>query len=191
MIPIQPSKEEDYFRDDKIVMDFIKLPCWTGMSTGFYNICLNSENAAREIVGLPPMDGTKFVYRPYHTFSPMFKSVNKYVNSKLNHHWFTDTCTQRRSQRNLTQYLYINYLFHVGRCITEVPSFKHIYHPLKDDPTAPKDISEETFASLFNGIEQVSNICINDNYYPDIEKLKPIAYSKLDRFIGNKSKYEL
>lgn len=195
MVPIHPSVSTDYFIDDKVVMDFIKTPYqswYAKASSGFYNICVSGENFARQLVGKNPIPYNDYTYRPVHTISPMLKTMNSYVYSQLSKDQIKKTCSIIRNRDNFNQYLYIDYLYHIGKLIIKDIKFKYISSYNRFLENAP-DITPEKFKLMFEGLEDIQTICINDYYFPpkEINKYIKIANDFLESVLPLKSKYEV
>lgn len=118
MFPVAPCAEDDFFSQDQIHIGFHK--CLWGNSM-YKKICRNSDRLAQEAAGVKPT--CRFV-RPQHTCSPMFKSVNEQL-FRLKESQILPTLSAIRNSQNLTQYLYLDYLYYMGRASGKKISNKH------------------------------------------------------------------
>lgn len=112
MFPVSPCREEDFFRDGKIVIGFSTHLLATGM---YKRQCRNSDRLARKALGL---GHTPFFIRPQHICSPMFRSACEEVYAKMRTEIFS-TVSQVRTMDNLNQYLFLDYMYHQGKAIRE------------------------------------------------------------------------
>lgn len=112
MFPVAPCKEEDFFRDGKIVIGFSHHIFAGGM---YKRQCRNSDRMARKALGRG--SGLLFV-RPQHICSPMLRSASEEVFEKMRDEIYS-TLSQVRTMDNLNQYLFLDYLYHQGRAIRE------------------------------------------------------------------------
>lgn len=197
MIPIHPSVSTDYFADDKVVMDFKKIiynDTDFKNRPGFYSICANSENAAREMLGLDLLSYFNYTWRAEHTISPMFKSINKLVYSKLKQKDIRNTCSISRTKFNLNQYLYLDYLYHIDKVIIKELSFKYIPSIYWNKAFNFYPSGTEWFKNEFDGLDTIKNICINDYKFNDPEiagQCIQIANDYLETVLPHKSKFEI
>ena len=112
MFPVAPCKEEDFFRDGKIVIGFSHHIFAGGM---YKRQCRNSDRMARMALG---RGSGLFFVRPQHICSPMLRSASEEVFEKMRDEIYS-TLTQVRTMDNLNQYLFLDYLYHQGRAIRE------------------------------------------------------------------------
>ena len=195
MIPIHPSAPTDYFIDNNIIMGYLKMnyeDWFTRASGRFYDICSNSENLARTLVGKEIIEYKKYTWRPEHSISPMLKTLNDFVYKNITNKWKDSTCTTIRNGSNLNQYLYLDYAYHINRLIVHPCNYAYITPPKRWDYNAP-DITPDIFLSMLNNAKHVSTICINDAFFPpnDIKTYIDIADKFLLSLLPDKSKFEL
>lgn len=112
MFPVAPCKEEDFFRDGKIVIGFSHHIFAGGM---YKRQCRNSDRMARMALG---RGSGLFFVRPQHICSPMLRSASEEVFEKMRDEIYS-TLSQVRTMDNLNQYLFLDYLYHQGRAIRE------------------------------------------------------------------------
>ncbi len=120
MFPLLPCSETDFFRGDKGVLRFS--PMFIVGGNMFRRICRNSDALARKAAGLPPSG--RFL-RPQHICSPMQRSLCEELFRKTEDE-IRASISRTRNAGNLTQYLYLDYMFYKGRMIDEKISNKHI-----------------------------------------------------------------
>ena len=112
MFPVAPCQESDFFRDGKIVIGFSHHLFAGGM---YKRQCRNSDRMARKALGL----GNGFLFiRPQHICSPMFRSSCEEVFEIMREDIYA-TVSQLRTMANLNQYLFLDYMFHQGKAISE------------------------------------------------------------------------
>ncbi|HBH09129.1 MAG TPA: hypothetical protein DDX40_06995 [Rikenellaceae bacterium] len=112
MFPVAPCKEEDFFRDGKIVIGFSHHIFAGGM---YKRQSRNSDRMARMALG---RGSGLFFVRPQHICSPMLRSASEEVFEKMRDEIYS-TLSQVRTRDNLNQYLFLDYLYHQGRAIRE------------------------------------------------------------------------
>lgn len=118
MYPMMECRAEDFFREGRGVI---------GMSSHFwpsnmYKIhCRNSYRAACQAIRKKP--GLCFL-RPQHICSPMLKSKCEELYGRLGKQ-INDSVTRVRSNDNLNQYLYLDYIYLRGKIINKRQSKKH------------------------------------------------------------------
>ena len=118
IFPLKECQPTEFFRNGKGVlgMSYHWLAC--GM---FKHICKNSDTLARRALGLRP--SLRFL-RPQHVCTPMLKSECEQLYD-LAEKEILASLTTTRSENNLNQYLFLDYMFLRGKIINERLSKKH------------------------------------------------------------------
>lgn len=175
LFPLQSCKPTDFFENGK---------CYLGMAHHllvwdmFKRICRNSDHLARKALGLKPQ---LCFLRPQHICTPMFKSECEELYNKMQDEILART-TRIRSKENVTQYIFLDYLYLKGRLINKRLSKKHF------------SVGISSISGLTNFIKNPTRqlACINDvklseERYAELRKALLNAFE--ERF-PHKSKYE-
>lgn len=145
IFPLLPCSPEDFFRGGKAVLGFRKCLLCTGQ---FRKQTRNSDHAALDAAGLPH----KLMFiRPQHTATTMLKSASKEVFDKMEAYLST-VISPLRTDRNVNQYIFLDYQKATGRAIDEPLSNKHISFA---------SATEEKLRSYFSSPTR-KLVCIND-----------------------------
>ena len=145
MFPVMDCTEEDFFRDGKSVIGFVRHLIPGGK---YKKRVRNSDIQARKALGMRP--GLFFV-RPQHTCSPMLRSESEKVYSFSEKNIF-EVVSRLRTTRNFNQYLFLDYLYYEGKTVRGKISNKHLSPAVHSPETIVSNIVSPT-AKL---------ICIND-----------------------------
>lgn len=176
MYPVGKCKPEDFFRQGKGVIGMSRHLFASGM---FKKICRNSDAMARRALRLKM---SCFFLRPQHICSPILRSECEYLYDILRDE-IRGTISRTRTARNVTQYLFLDYMYLQGKLINERISKRHF------------SVAIASVKSICRAIEspQRKLICINDVKINDERFLK--MHSMIHRAFENrfpqKSKYEL
>ena len=176
IFPLLPCKPTDFFRGGKGILGMSHhLLAWDM----FKKICRNSDTKAREALGLKP----RYCFlRPQHTCQPMLKSEIKSVYDKLEKD-ILGSMTPTRTEKNLNQYLYLDYMYLNGKIINERQSKKHF------------SVAWVSASKLRKFIEQPTHklTCINDVHLSEerYTVLRTTLIEAFERRMPNKSKYEI
>lgn len=118
VFPMQKCKPEDFFRNGKGILGMSRHWIAWGM---FKRICKKSDLLAHKALGKK----TSFRFlRPQHTCTPMLKSECKTLYSQIEP-YIKGSITRTRSEKNLSQYLFLDYMFLKGKITNERLSKKH------------------------------------------------------------------
>lgn len=118
MYPVGGCREEDYFRDGKIVIGFTRHI----LASGMYKIqCRNSDRMARKALGKP---ASLCFMRPQHICSPMLKSQCEELYDSMKPEILASV-SRLREEKNLNQYLFLDYMYHKGLAVPEKISNRH------------------------------------------------------------------
>lgn len=118
LIPVNPLAETDLFRGDKIVTRFSHHLFANNL---YKQQTKQSDCMARYAAGL--RNSCVFI-RPQHTITPMLQSVSQDVFARL-YSILQPHITPLRRKDNSNQYLYTDYLYHIGRVHLSPISTKH------------------------------------------------------------------
>lgn len=175
LFPVAECLAEDFFRNGKGVLGFKKHWLACGM---YKKICRNSDKVAREAAGLKP--SCSFL-RPQHICTAMLKSQCEAIYEAQKPQILA-SLTRTRTERNLTQYLFLNYQYYKGLMIPERISSKHCSLAV----TSPEKLKE----CILN--PQRSMLCINDVRLSDerFEILREAIVSAFETRFPDKSRFE-
>ena len=175
LFPVAECSPEDFFRNGKGVLGFKKHWLACGM---YKKICRNSDRVAREAAGLKP--SCAFL-RPQHICTAMLKSQCETLYEAQKPRILA-SLTRTRTERNLTQYLFLNYQYYKGLMIPERISSKHCSLAV----TSPEKLKE----CILN--PQRSMLCINDVRLSDerFEILRETIVSAFETRFPDKSRFE-
>ena len=118
LFPVSPLQESDLFRGDKIVTRFSHHLFATNL---YKQQTKRSDSMARIAAG---HNRSLIFIRPQHTITPMLQSVCAEVYSRLEP-LLRMHITPLRRKDNCNQYLYTDYLYHIGRVHLQTISTKH------------------------------------------------------------------
>ncbi|MCM1034157.1 MAG: stealth family protein [Paludibacter sp.] len=116
--PVAPLCPTDLFADDKIVVHLSRHLLAVGM---YKKQTRQSDRFARCAAGV---SAHYCFVRPQHTCTPMLKSNNAEVYARLVSK-LTPVISRLRSNENVNQYVYTDYLYYTGRIINKRISTKH------------------------------------------------------------------
>ena len=175
MYPIMDCVVSDFFEDGKIVMGFSRHLLKTGM---YKKQCFNSDALARRILGLPA--STKFI-RPQHTPTPMLKSACEYVYNEA-HGDIVQRLSALRTNDNVNQYIYPDFMFYKGNAVNRRLSNKHI--------SVAASTSRKIEKFLRNPDRKftcINDVDINENKYI---KMQSAIISSFENLFPDKSRFE-
>lgn len=175
MFPVKSCKPTDFFRGGKGVIGMCHHILASDM---FKRICRNSDRMARRALGLKP---SWLFLRPQHICSPMLKSecVRLYEQMKDE---ILASLTRVRTKDNLTQYLFLDYMYLRGMIIPERLSKQHF------------SVGITSTKRLRRFIEQPSRklVCVNDVRLSEERylSLRATLHEAFERRFPQKSKFE-
>ncbi len=177
MFPVGDCSPTDFFRGGKAVIGYYRHLFASNM---YKKICRNSDRLAREALGLKP---SVFFTRPQHICSPMLKSVCDEVYEKVNAQIRETSATRTRTENNLNQYLFLDYMNYKGLVINEKISNKHF------------SVSVASPESLRNFLQNPTRnlVCINDVHLSEkrYEALRDAILDAFESVFPEKSRFEL
>lgn len=176
IFPLSPCEATDFFRNGKGVLGMSRHLFSMGM---FRKICRNSNDLAYSLLGKQP----SFTFlRPQHVCTPMLKSEVTEVYEMAKEQILSSMSTTR-TDKNLNQYLYLDYMYLKGKLINERLSKKHF------------SVGIVSAQKLREFIEQPTHklTCINDVQLTEsrYEELRSTLLSAFNKILPERSKYEV
>jgi hypothetical protein len=176
MFPVGDCKSEDFFRDGKAVIEYYRHLFASGM---YKKICRNSDRLARKALGMKP---SCFFTRPQHICSPMLRSQCEELYARVENDIRKTSATRTRTEENLNQYLFLDYMNYKGLVLHDKISNKHFSVAVA---------SAESLRSFLN--QPTRNlVCINDVHLSEdrYETLRRAIIDAFESAFPVKSKYE-
>lgn len=176
MFPVGDCKSEDFFRDGKAVIGYYRHLFASGM---YKKICRNSDRLARKALGMKP---SCFFTRPQHICSPMLRSQCEELYARVENDIRKTSATRTRTEENLNQYLFLDYMNYKGLVLHDKISNKHFSVAVA---------SAESLRSFLNKPTR-NLVCINDVHLSE-ERYETLRRAVIDAFESAfpvKSKYE-
>ena len=176
MFPVGDCKPTDFFRDGRPVIGYYTHLFASGM---YKKICRNSDRLARKALGMKP---SCFFTRPQHICSPMLKSQCEELYAKVEDEIRKTSATRTRTEENLNQYLFLDYMNYKGLVIREKISNKH-FSVAVASPDSIRDFLHNPTRNL---------VCINDVRLSE-ERYEQLRGAILDAFqstFPSKSRFE-
>ena len=177
MFPVGDCRPTDFFRDGRPVIGYYTHLFAPGM---YKKICRNSDRLARKALGMKP---SCFFTRPQHICSPMLKSQCEELYAKVEDEIRKTSATRTRTEENLNQYLFLDYMNYKGLVIREKISNKH-FSVAVASPDSLRDFLHNPTRNL---------VCINDVRLSE-ERYEQLRGAILDAFqstFPSKSRFEL
>lgn len=177
MFPVGDCRPTDFFRDGRPVIGYYTHLFASGM---YKKICRNSDRLARKALGMKP---SCFFTRPQHICSPMLKSQCEELYAKVEDEIRKTSATRTRTEENLNQYLFLDYMNYKGLVIREKISNKH-FSVAVASPDSLRDFLHNPTRNL---------VCINDVRLSE-ERYEQLRGAILDAFqstFPSKSRFEL
>ena len=176
MFPVGDCKSEDFFRDGKAVIGYYRHLFASGM---YKKICRNSDRLARKALGMKP---SCFFTRPQHICSPMLRSQCEELYARVENDIRKTSATRTRTEENLNQYLFLDYMNFKGLVLHDKISNKHFSVAVA---------SAESLRSFLNKPTR-NLVCINDVHLSEerYESLRSAIIDAFESAFPGKSKYE-
>ena len=177
MFPVGKCKAEDFFRDGKPVIGYYTHLFASGM---YKKICRNSDRLARKVLGL---NASMFFTRPQHICSPMLRSECNELYGKVEPEIRKTSSERTRTEDNLNQYLFLDYMNYKGLVIREKISNKHFSVAVAS--------ADKLRAFLRNPSRSL--VCINDVHLSEkrYEELRGVILDAFEEALPVKSRFEL
>lgn len=176
MFPVMDCEPTDFFRDGKGVIGMYRHLFSTNM---YKKICRHSDNVARRLTG---KGSSLYFMRPQHICSPMLKSVcAELYDMNVDEIRKTSQC-RLRTEENLCQYVYIDYMYHKGLVVPDKISNRHFSVAV----ASPEKIRD----FLLNPDRKM--VCINDVRLNEkkYETLRSAIHSAFETRFPDKSRFE-
>ena len=177
MFPVGDCRPTDFFRDARPVIGYYTHLFASAM---YKKICRNSDRLARKALGMKP---SCFFTRPQHICSPMLKSQCEELYAKVEDEIRKTSATRTRTEENLNQYLFLDYMNYKGLVIREKISNKH-FSVAVASPDSLRDFLHSPTRNL---------VCSNDVRLSE-ERYEQLRGAILDAFqstFPSKSRFEL
>ena len=175
MFPMCPCEPTDFFRGGKGVIGMSRHLLAHDM---YKKICRNSDRLARKAVSKPRRC---WFLRPQHICSPMLRSECEALFGMVEPQ-IRASMTRVRTEDNLTQYLYLDYMFLRGRIIAERISKKHFSLAV----ASPEKL-KNFIANPSRKMTCINDVALSDERYTSLRSTLIEAFEK--RF-PTKSKFE-
>ena len=176
MFPVGDCKPEDFFRNGRPVIGYYRHFIAGNM---YKKICRNSDRLARKALGLMP---SFFFTRPQHICSPMLKSQCEELYSMVEEQVRRTSASRTRTENDLNQYLFLDYMNYKGMVIREKISNKHF---------SVSVASPESLEAFLRKPDR-NLVCINDVHLSEsrYEALHDAILNAFESVFPIKSKYE-
>lgn len=176
MFPVGDCKPEDFFRNGRPVIGYYRHFIAGNM---YKKICRNSDRLARKALGLKP---SFFFMRPQHICSPMLKSQCEELYSMVEEQVRRTSASRTRTENDLNQYLFLDYMNYKGMVIREKISNKHF---------SVSVASPESLEAFLRKPDR-NLVCINDVHLSEsrYEALHDAILNAFESVFPIKSKYE-
>ena len=176
IFPVAKCEPEDFFRQGRGVIGVSRHMLATGM---FKKICRNSDMLARKALNRKK---SCLFLRPQHICAPMLRSECERIYELMREEIFA-TLSRTRSEKNVTQYMFVNYMYLQGKIINERISKRHF------------SIAIAPCKLICRAIERPRRklICINDVKISDerYAMLHSMIHQAFKNRFPRKSKYEI
>ena len=165
IFPVGECKPEDFFVNGLPAIGYSTHILAANM---YKKICRNSDRLARKVLGIKP--SCRFI-RPQHICDPMLKSECEKLYSLAEPQIRETAATRIRTEENLNQYLYMDYVYYQGKAVNRKISSKHFSLSV----ASPKQLTE------FIANPTRNLVCINDVRLSE-ERYKLISKVLIDAF---------
>lgn len=175
IFPMRRCEPTDFFVDGKGIIGMNRHIFAFDM---FKRICRNSDRAARKALG---RRAALWFLRPQHICAPMLRSVCEHVYNTIKDDILA-SLTTTRTERNITQYLFTNYLYLDGRIIARRQPRRHFSVAI----ASPEKIT----SYLLNPDRRL--VCINDVRLSEerYDRMRTLLLEAFDKAFPAKSKFE-
>lgn len=175
MFPMRPCKPTDFFREGRGV---IGMSCHVVAHDMYKKICRNSDRLARKAAG---RRRRCWFLRPQHICSPMLRSECEALYGMVEPQ-IRNSMTRVRTEDNLNQYLYLDYMFLRGKIVRERLSKKHFSVGIASTAKLRRFVERPT-----KKLTCVNDVQLSEERYAELRKVLLDAFEV--RF-PQKSKYE-
>ena len=177
MFPVGKCKAEDFFREGKPVIGYYTHLFASGM---YKKICRNSERPARKVLGLK---ASMFFTRPQHICSPMLRSECNELYGKVESEIRKTSSERTRTEDNLNQYLFLDYMNYKGLVIREKISNKHF-----SVAVASPDKLRVFLRNPSRSLACINDVRLSEKRY---EELRGVILDAFEEALPVKSRFEL
>ena len=176
VFPLKKCEPTDFFVDGKGQLGISRHLLSIDM---FKKICRNSDVMARRALGMKP---SLFFLRPQHVCTPMIKSECEALYESVKDELHA-SITMTRTAKNVSQYVFLNYMYLNGTLQNNRLSKRHFSLGLTSTEKLRKFIINPT--KTFT--------CINDVQlsHERFEELRKVLIDAFETLLPNKSKYEI
>ena len=176
MFPVGKCCPEDFFRGGRPVIGYYKHLFASGM---YKQICRNSDKLARKALGIK---SSCIFTRPQHICSPMLKSECEELYEKVREDILNTTARKTRTEEDLNQYLFLDYMNYKGMVVHEKISNKHFSVGI----TSADSLKRFLLAPTRN------LVCINDVHLSEnrYEELRTAVHEAFEAAFPDKSRFE-
>ena len=176
MFPVGDCRPEDFFREGKAVIGYYIHLLASGM---YKKICRNSDRLARKVLGMKP---SCMFTRPQHICSPMLRSECEELYEKVKEQVLQTTARRVRTEYDLNQYLFLDYMNYKGKVINEKISNKHFSVAVASAGKLRNFLLNPT-----RNLVCINDVHLNENRY---EALRTAIHESFEAAFPHKSKYE-
>ena len=175
VFPLKKCEPTDFFVDGKGQLGMARHLLSVDM---FKKICRNSDRVARKALGKKP---SLIFLRPQHVCTPMIKSQCHELY-KLVEEDIRASITKTRTAKNISQYVYLNYMYLNGNLENRRLSKRHFSLGITS--------TEKLRRFLINPTKTFT--CLNDVQLSEerYEELRKVVLDAFETLFPNKSKYE-
>ena len=177
MFPVGNCKPTDFFREGKPVRGYYRHLFASGM---YKKICRNSDRIARRALGMKP---SCFFTRPQHICSPMLKSQCEELYAMVEDEIRKTSASRTRTEENLNQYLFLDYMNYKGIVVKDKISNKHFSAAMASGESL-RDFLQNPSRNM---------VCINDVNLKEsrFESLRNAVIDAFESVFPEKSRFEL
>ena len=175
VFPLKKCKPTDFFVDGKGQLGMAHHLLSVDM---FKKICRNSDRVARKALGKKP---SLIFLRPQHVCTPMIKSQCHELYKRVEED-IRASITKTRTANNISQYVYLNYMYLNGNLENRRLSKRHFSLGITS--------TEKLRKFLLNPTKTFT--CLNDVQLSEerYEELRKVVLDAFETLFPNKSKYE-
>lgn len=176
IFPVMPCSPTDFFVEGKGIIGMSRHLFAPDM---FKKICRNSDRLARKALGMKP---SLCFLRPQHICAPMLRSEQERVY-RLVESDIVASLTPTRTAKNVTQYLFTNYLYLQGKIIPRRQPRKHF------------SVAVASVDKIRSFLENPDRrlVCINDVKLSEerYNEMRQMLHSTFEKMFPQRSKYEI
>jgi hypothetical protein len=175
VFPLMKCEPTDFFVDGKGLLGMSRHLLSPNM---FKKICRNSDVVARRALG---MKSSLFFIRPQHVCTPMIKSECEEFYRSVEGE-ILESITRTRTEKNISQYAFLNYMYFKGRLINRSLSKRHFSVGITSVKKLREFITHPT-----RKFTCINDVQLNQERF---EELRSVLIESFETLMPNKSKYE-